>query len=157
MSDSIQQMAVNMAHAWRGTDPMRSADDVRRAVEATGDVRAEGVDAVVEALLPLLRRDGTLVEDVSAELVVVKLAGGDASRSDAAICVDLESAVHGRWSALVRRDRVAELLEQTDAELCGDPEAWDGERFGDGAGTVWRDASGAVRGNGLYAPGLEAA
>lgn len=57
----ITETAANLAFAWRGTDPMHSSEDVRRAVEATGDVASEDVPAVVEALLPLLRRDGTLL------------------------------------------------------------------------------------------------
>lgn len=59
---TIQATAQNLAFSWRGTDQMRSADDVRRAVESTGDVPADNVDAVVEALCPLLRAQGTLVE-----------------------------------------------------------------------------------------------
>jgi hypothetical protein len=93
-------------------------------------------------------------------LVVVHLRGGDAEDAKpAAVCVDLDpgTVTNGtEWLALVRPDRLGELLHNTRAEQIGEPEAWDGRRFGDGAGgTVEREGDGAVRGSGLYAPGLE--
>lgn len=54
------QTAIHLAEQWRGTDPMTSEDDVRRAVLATGEVATEDVGAVVEGLCPMLRAQGTL-------------------------------------------------------------------------------------------------
>ena len=101
----------------------------------------------------------------SEELVTVGLNGGDASDSTAAVCVDLDPGVvtNGEeWTALVRRDRLDELLAQTGATIVRSPEVWDGSRFGDGTGgTVERhddgDVLGLVLGSGLNRRGLEAA
>ncbi len=151
-AQQITETARNLAFAWKGTDTMHSADAVRLAVEATGDVDAADVPAVVEALVPLLRREGLLVE-----LVVVGLAGGDSSDARAAVCVDLDRGnVTGgeEWAALVRPDRVAELVEQTCAKLVRGPVAWDGARFGDGNGGTVEIVDGQIQGAGLYAPAL---
>lgn len=83
------------------------------------------------------------------DLLVVTLDGGDASDADAALAVDLDAG-GGRWSALVRRDRIAETLTKTGAAQHGEPVAWDGERYGDGSGVVWRETDGSIAGNGCY-------
>lgn len=111
-----------------------------------------------------LYRDGhpdLIPMDLRGSLVVVGLKGGDASDAKAAVCVDLDRGLvtNGEeWAALVRVDRIDELLEQTEAEIVSGPTAWDGRTFGDGnGGTVERRKDGTVHGNGLYAPGLSAA
>lgn len=91
-------------------------------------------------------------------LVVVRLSGGNAEQSVSAVCVDLERglATGGKeWAALVREDRMGDLLFETGATLVHGPEEWDGETFGDGTGgTVRRDPSGQVVGSGLNKNGL---
>ncbi len=84
-------------------------------------------------------------------LVIVNLRNGDASDARSALAVDLDpGSVAWHWSALVDRDLVAQLAEETGAEIDGDPEAWDGSRFGDGAGTV-EIIDGRLVGTGAYA------
>lgn len=53
------------------------------------------------------------------------------------------------WSALVRRDRVELLVEQTGAELVADPAPWNGAPFGDGGGGTVELLNGEVVGDGL--------
>lgn len=94
------------------------------------------------------------------DLVVVRLDGGDASDATAAVAVDLTGCgwlfdrPSYEWSALVRPDRLAELLAQTGASQVGEPGSWDGSPFGDGNGGIveWRD--GVVVGDALNAAGL---
>ena len=86
------------------------------------------------------------------DLVIVELNGGDAESSDAAVCVDLDpgSCTRYEWRALVRPDRLDELLNNTGATQVGYPEEWDGSPFGDGnGGTVERTDTGTVHGSGL--------
>lgn len=94
--------------------------------------------------------DETVTEcPLCSDLVVVTLEDGDASNADAALAVDMDAG-NGRWSALVRRDRLEELLNNTEARRVGAVEVWGGERYGDGAGTVERGADGAISGRGHY-------
>lgn len=90
-------------------------------------------------------------------LVTVGLRGGDSSEAKAAICVDLNPGDVRpiEWAALVRRDRVEELVEQTGAELMDGPTPWDGAKFGDGTGGTVKLVGGAVVGNGFHATALE--
>jgi hypothetical protein len=97
--------------------------------------------------------------ELDAEFVIVKLRGGDASDATDAVCVDCDpgSVTSYEWRALVRRDRVGALLCNCGADLVGEAVDWDGEEFGDGnGGTVRREASGAVVGDGLYEKALAA-
>lgn len=97
--------------------------------------------------------DETLTEcPACPDLIVVTLDGGDASDAGAALAIDLDAG-NGRWSVLVRRDRLAETLNNTGATQRGEPVAWDGECYGDGAGAVWREEDGAIVGNGCYDAG----
>ncbi len=83
--------------------------------------------------------------------VIVGLRGGNASDARSAVAVDLDpGSVAAHWSALVDRGLVDQLAEETGAEIDGDPEAWDGSRFGDGAGTV-EIVEGRLVGTGAYA------
>lgn len=71
-NEHIQQTAQNLAAQWANTPPMRSREEVRRAVLAVesdlaytprdGDREYLDPEAVTDALLPLLRRDGTLID-----------------------------------------------------------------------------------------------
>lgn len=84
------------------------------------------------------------------DLVVVGLKGGDASDAAAAVAIDLDAGNYGgAWLALVERSRVNELVNNTGAELAREARPWDGERFGDGAGTV-ELVDGAIVGTHAY-------
>lgn len=90
-------------------------------------------------------------------LVTVGLRGGDAADSRAAVCVDRDRGLvtsGEEWAALVRVDRVLELLKQTGAALVRGPEVWGGERFGDGNGGTVERKRGRVVGKGLNASAL---
>jgi hypothetical protein len=90
-------------------------------------------------------------------LAIVGLKGGDASEAKAAVCVDLDrgNVTNGEvWAALVRGDRINDLLEQTGATLIR-VDAWDGSRFGDGNGGTVEMIDGEVKGSGLYRPALD--
>lgn len=57
--DEAKQTAENLAFQWRGTDPMHSTAEVRKAVHlAEPQFTEEQVDDVVSALVPILKRDG---------------------------------------------------------------------------------------------------
>lgn len=124
-------------------------------------LKVGGWDAFCGQGGPWETRRAALAAANPAELVIVYLRGGDSSDSDAAAAVDLDRGLttHGEeWSALVRRDRVEELLGATGATQIGEPAAWDGSPFGDGnSGTVERQADGELVGAGLHRSGLEAA
>lgn len=89
---------------------------------------------------------------MSKDLVIVGLKGGDASDARSAVAVDLDmgDVRPNQWAALVDRDLVAQLAEETGAEVVSDPKPWDGSRFGDGAGTIER-VDGKLVGSSCYA------
>lgn len=72
MMNEILETAQNLAAQWQRTDPMRSREEVHFAVlavesELTYTPRDEDreyldPEAVTDALLPLLRRNGTLID-----------------------------------------------------------------------------------------------
>lgn len=62
-SARIRQTAIKLCESWRGTDPMRSEDDVYRAVLATGEVPGSEMDDVVRELCPMLRAAGLLLDE----------------------------------------------------------------------------------------------
>jgi hypothetical protein len=106
-----------------------------------------------DAYDPIAWRDaeGDVRVTDGARLVVVRLRGGDVSNSNAAVCVDLDlgTVTHGEeWAALVREDRVAELLRECGAERVGEAEPWDGSPFGDGNGGTVALEDGDVDGDG---------
>ena len=91
-------------------------------------------------------------------LVIVGLKGGDSNNAKAAVCLDLDrgNVTNGEeWAALVRGDRVDELVEQTGATLIR-VDTWDGSTFGDGTGGTVERIDGEVEGSGLYRPALDA-
>lgn len=144
-SKAADELSFEAQHS----EPVRLAAHAARRVawgEKYHPEAREFAEAAAKALAPVL--------------VVVGLRSGDAADSTAAVCVDLDRGLvtsGEEWAALVRVDRVAELLEQTRAFIVRGPEVWAGEPFGDGqAGTVQRGEDGAVTGLGLNAKGLEA-
>lgn len=74
-----------------------------------------------------------------AELVIALLSGGTWDHTSAAVCVDTDRGNASEdWAAVVRRDRLQELVRETGATLDAEPTVWDGSRFGDGAGWIAR-------------------
>ena len=74
-----------------------------------------------------------------SELVVALLHGGTWDHTSAAVCVDTDRGDAAEdWAAVVRRDRLQELVCETGATLDAEPTVWDGSRFGDGAGSIER-------------------
>jgi hypothetical protein len=90
-----------------------------------------------------------------SDLCIMRLRGGVASDAIDAVCVDLDpGSVEHEWSALVRRDRIANLLHNTGAEQVGEARIWYGETFGDGNGGTVTLVAGTVAGSGLNAAAL---
>lgn len=80
-----------------------------------------------------------IAAEEESELVVALLTGGTWDHSYAAVCVDTDRGNASEdWAAVVRRDRLQELVRETGATLDAEPTIWDGSRFGDGAGSIER-------------------
>ena len=121
--------------------------------------QADAATSLRGLLRDLARSARELRGEQPDDLVTVVLRDGRADDATAAVCLDLDRglAIAGTWAAIVRRDRVGELLGQTGTVLVRGPLPWDGSRFGDGSGgTVERDEHGEVAGDGLNASALTA-
>ena len=74
-----------------------------------------------------------------SELVVALLHGGTWDHTYAAVCVDTDrKSAAEDWAAVVRRDRLQELVRETGATLDAEPTVWDGSRFGVWSGWIER-------------------
>lgn len=120
--------------------------------EATGDERAALLVREVAA-----HTCAAPLAPLASDFVVVYLRGGSAEDANDAVCVDLDRGLTTRgeqWSALVARDRIDVFFHNSGAEQIGEPEPWDGSRFGDGNGGTVALVDGEIEGTGLYADAL---
>lgn len=108
-------------------------------------------DLVIRGAYRTLYTCSAPLAPLASDFVIVHLRGGSAENADDAVCVDLDRGLTRgeEWSALVAKERLDVFLHNSGAEQLGEPEPWDGSRFGDGNGTV-EIVDGEIEGTGLY-------